>query len=385
MGVHSKFGGSVIDVIMECSDYINAVKDFDSGTNNAAEQGTAYHECAEYCERLGLDAEDTRGLTFNGYKSDDAMIEAVQIYLNHVRSIRASYPDLVVKIESKVELKSVGEGVFGYADWLAYSRSARKMWVADLKAGFGFVDVEKYQTRFYAIGALDKFNLWFAIDNVETTIVQPRRLFAEGEIRIRNYTIDEMEAAKTVIVNAIDKARNNPTRKAGVHCKYCPASPICRVRAEKTIFVSHLMGTKADLTNEEIEMMLDELPVIQSNLKILQEYANQMARAGAKFTNYKLVKPMIQAKCEDEAQLISDLLAVNPNIDKRELYNPGRLKGKSVLKKQFKNDDIANVIDKHFVTGTGLSELVHLSNPRSAVGSDARGIFGKIEDSNYGE
>lgn len=385
MAVHSKFGGSVIDVIMKCSDYVNAVRDFDSGTNQAAEQGTAYHECAEYCERLGINAADVKGHTFNGFKCDDQMIEGVQIYLNYVRSIRSQYPDLVVRVESLVTLKSIDSDVFGSADWLAYSLSARKLWVADLKGGFGYVDVEKYQTRFYAIGALDKYNLWFAIDSIETTIVQPRREFAEGDIRTRVYSIDEIQSDRDKIAEAVALAKSpDAFRVAGPHCKYCSASPICRVRAEHTIFSAYLVGTKADLTNEEICNLLDEIPTIKRNLDILLDYANQLARGGASFKNYKLVKPILRAVCNDETKMIDRLLEADPTIDKRDLFNPGRLKGKSVLLKQIKNEQAKSVIHDSFEAGQGLAELVHISNPRAAIGNDASGVFGKIEDSNYG-
>lgn len=382
---HSKFGGSVIDVIVNCNDYINANRDFPNETNEAAEKGTAYHECAEYCERLGIDAEDARDLTFNGrFKCDQDMIDSTQLYLNYIRSLRVKYPDMKVIIEGKFGINSIGDDVYGYADFLGYSLSARKLFVIDLKAGFGYVDVEGLQTKYYGIAAMDTLKLWFAIDEVETTIVQPRKEFAEGKIRTRNYSNEQMVGYKNIIANAIEKARKKGAeRKAGTWCKHCKAAATCRKRAERTVFLAYLNGSLADLSNEEISAILKEADIIERNLKTIKEHANKLARGGSSFDGFKLVKPIVHANCTDEAEFKKELLAKVPDLDPANLYNPGRLKGKSILKKELKNPDACDVVDKYFKVEQKNAELVPLSNPRSAIGSNANGVFAPIEDSNY--
>lgn len=377
MTVHSKFGGSSIDIITHCNDYANANAEFANETNIAAEKGTAYHECAEYCERLGFDAEDVKGLDFNGFECDETMIEAVQTYLNHIRSLKVKHPDFKAWIEGKVILSSIADDVFGYADHLLYSAQDRTLYVTDLKGGFILVDVEGLQTPYYAIGALDTFKLWFAVDKIVCTIVQPCNSHSEGLIRSRTYTIDEMMGFKDRISNAIDKARRkNAGREAGPWCKYCKAAAICRLRMERTVFLSTLAGSKTDLTNDELAAIMAEKSTIERNLKTLTEYANTLARGGSSFKGFKLVKPILRAICDDESKLVDEALKNNPDLDKSKLYNPGKLKGKTVLKPIVGKE----LVDKYFTTPEGNTELVPLSNPRPAVNNNADGIFSPIKD-----
>lgn len=380
--VHSKFGGSIISVVEACPGYIEAIKDFYNETNAAAEKGTAYHECAEHCERIGLDAEDVRGTKFNGYDCDDDMVDSVQTYLNYIRSLKVKHPDFQAWVEGKVTLSSVAHDVYGYADHLLYSAKDRTLYVTDLKGGFILVDVEGLQTPYYGIGALDTFKLWFAVDKVVCTIHQPRTHHAEGTTRSRTYTIEQMYEFRDRIVEAVRKARQaGAPRIAGAHCTYCQAAGICRPRMERTVFLSTLMGSFADLTNDELATVLKEIPTMEKNFKTLKEYANRLARGGSSFDGFKLVKPIVHSKCEDEDALIDEAYKVNPKLDKSKLYNPGKLRGKSILKPILGKDSEGNyIVDKHFRTPEGNTELVPLSNPRPAIGNDARGIFSPIED-----
>lgn len=376
MGAHSKFGGSIIEVISHCPGYVNAVKDFPDESTEAAEKGTAYHECAEYCERLGFDAADVKGEVFNGFECDDYMVEAVQIYLNHTRSLKVKHTDFKKWVEGQVTLSSIADDVFGTADYALFAPSDRTLYISDLKGGFVHVDVEGLQTPYYAIGFLDTYNLWFTVDKVVCTIVQPRTPHAEGDVRTREYNIAEMQQFRDRIVEAVRKARDvNAERIPGPWCKYCKAAALCRKRMERTVFLSTLIGTKADLTNDELAEIMAEIPTIKKNLETLSDYANTLARGGSSFKGFKLVKPILRAKVKDEQKFIAAVKESKPNFDVRELYNPGRMKGKTVLRKE-----LGNMVDDHFDTPEGNAELVPLSNPRAAVNNDASGIFAPIKD-----
>jgi hypothetical protein len=78
--------------------------------------------------------------------------------------------------------------VGGTADYIAISTSWRKLIVADLKTGRGYVDADNDQLRLYALAALETKQLYKDIDTVELWIIQPHH----GETRKHSMTTQEL-------------------------------------------------------------------------------------------------------------------------------------------------------------------------------------------------
>lgn len=374
MAVHSKFGASIISVVLACPGSVNATAGIEEETNLAAEQGTAAHELAEWCLLYGFDCIDAVGREFNGFVVDEVMAEDVQTYVNHIRSTRINYPGKSY-VEGKVYMSSVAKDVFGTADHIHIYTQGRKLFIDDLKYGFLVVDEEENaQTAHYAISTLDTHGLWFAIDEIVCTIVQPRAEHIRGEVRSVTYTIDELMVWRDKIAEGIRKAREPDAKRiAGDHCRYCLARSDCRPRLVRTILKCSTDAPLNCATDEEINDFIREIPVFLKHIEAVEKHALWLARGGKRYKDFKLVKSRVKAICTDEEALVSEALA--KGIAKDKLYNPGKIKGKSVLKPLLGQE----LVDKYYETPTAETKLVPLSNASTAVGNDASGVFTKVD------
>ena len=108
-------------------------------------EGSAAHELGEKCLRQGADAESyvTHWLNTEGntpVQVSDEMAEAVQLYLDYVRSIGAgSEPpgDRRFFIEQTFDLSAFYPGLFGTADCVCFHIPSRTLFVIDFKYGQG--------------------------------------------------------------------------------------------------------------------------------------------------------------------------------------------------------------------------------------------------------
>lgn len=144
-------------------------------SSGAADEGTAAHQIRSDALDLGLDAWDFVGdtVTVNGteYLCDDEMARHLQPGIDWIRERTG---ELIV--EHRVRLDHWMPGQFGTLDTAVIDRPGRRLIVSDLKYGAGVpVDAEgNRQLRIYALGIIDNFDLWDAIDEVLIVIDQPR-------------------------------------------------------------------------------------------------------------------------------------------------------------------------------------------------------------------
>lgn len=372
MGAHSRFGGSIIGVIAKCPGYVNATEHVIEEETDATREGTAAHMLGERCINLGFDATRYLGKTFNGCEVDNDMIEQVQIYINHINALRVLRPNAKSYIEQRVVMTSVAKDVFGTADHLMIDLEHRTLYVDDYKHGYVPVDEDGYQLPFYAVAALDKYNLWYAIDKVVCAIVQPRADHVRGVVRTVEYDMDEMRAWCSEFAEVVRKARDkNAPRIAGTHCHYCPVRANCRPRLVRTVLNSSIESSLNTISDEELNAILTEIPSIRKHLEAVEEEALIRARGGLLFKDFKLVKGRVRAECTNVDGFIEEA-----GIDKDKLFNPGKLKGKTVLKQAGVNQE---VLDKYFVTPEAPTKLVPLTQSGTAISRTAAGVFKPIK------
>lgn len=379
MSTHSRFGGSIIGVIAKCPDYPNATAHvIDEGDTSQAELGTGAHMLGERSLNLGFEPEHYLGKKFNGCDVDHDMVEQVNIYVNHIRALRISHPRAKSMLEQRVVLSSIASDVFGTADHLMIDLENRTLYVDDYKHGYVAVDEEGYQLPFYGVGALDTFNLWFAVDKVVCTIVQPRADHVRGAVRTVEYDMNDMRNWLSKFIEVVEKARQpDAPRVAGPHCHYCPVKANCRPRLIHTVVNSSLESPLKTINSSQLDAILNEIPSIIKHLEAIEEEALIRARGGQLFDNFKLVKGRVRAVCKDEATLIEK--ATKAGVDKSELHNPGKIKGKSVLKTLGVPQD---VLDECFETPEAQTQLVPLHKSATAVSRTAAGVFKPIKKEN---
>lgn len=377
--IHSRYGGSTISYVLKCPGFINATShlavenlvNFDGSDDS--DLGSAAHEASEHCLKLGISTNDIVGQTFNGYVFDHQMRDFVNLYVNHVNVLKFKHPGKSF-VEPKLTLSSIGDYVYGYTDHMHISGDT--LFIDDLKYGFVMVDETTPQTAFYGVGALDQFKLWFKINKVVCTIIQPRARHVQGEIRSHEYDISDMRHWRDRISNGIDESKKpNAKRIAGSHCKYCPVRGDCRKRMEYTLFHATKNKQLDRLTDDEISAALIEFPAIRKHMEEVEALALNLARGGRQFNDFKLVKGLVRATCTDEESLVSE--AAKNGFSKEKLYNPGKIKGKTVLKSLLSDTKID--LNKYFETPPAESKLVPLSDKGVAISRSARGVFKPIK------
>lgn len=380
MTVHSRYGGSIIGTIIGCAGYLNATSHIKDDESAPAKLGTAAHNTGEFCLKAKImDASFLIGSEFNGCVVDEDMADGVNVYLKYIRDLLAKHPDAIMRVEPKVRMSSAASddaNIFGYVDCLIHIVADGVLYVIDFKYGFGIVDVnDNSQIAHYSISSLDTYKLWFTVNKVVGVIIQPRKEHYDGVVRTVDLTIDDLMKWRDVIVDAVRASKvKDAKRKAGVHCHYCEVRGECRTRMLRTVSLVTSDNGISNMTDEEIAVVLPELPAMIKNIESIKERALTLGRAGKHISGYKLVRGNAQAICTDVDSFIKEMKVVNPDFDEGSIYYPGRVKGKTELKKK-QTADIKKVVDKYFPAPDTNSQLVPLSNPKSAISTNASQAF----------
>lgn len=358
-----------------CPASIRMSKRYPSSTSAAAEQGTAAHEMREFCLKLGVQPQSCLGMFFNGYEVDQEMVDGVSIDVNYVRRLEIEY-GVKPLLEKRVAMSSLGRNdVYGTGDTLFISRKKRIAHVIDFKYGRGVVEIDNNsQCQGYGVSTLDTFDLWNEVDEVHTTIVQPRYQHSHGPIRTQVYTIDEMDQIADKFYRSVLLA-DDPTTKpnAGKWCKWCPARGNCRARMMRTLETAYRGQPIEEISTEELEILLGDIPSVNSQLDELKAEAVRRARGGQRYQDWKLVESRPRATCTNEKQLIVD--ASKEGIKIERLYDK-KLKSRSSAQKVLP----PKLVEKYYVSPPASDTLVPMSDKRVAkvVGHVSKGTFGKV-------
>jgi len=295
-GDHSEVGPSSIADIILCPGRVRMQRRCDDKTSFAAAEGTVAHWVGERALKgiklpdIGVaNEQDGHVITV-----DQEMLDAVQVYIDHINDLRSITGEAVETIESSGTLEWLGlPDVYGTAD---YTRAYpfQTLYVRDYKHGQGvLVDAESNpQLMTYAlIAGQDMFETYAAIN---VGIIQPRGKGGE-QVKVWETTPDKvMEWAETVLNPAVklalsDGAPLNPGEK---QCQWCRAKDICPALAEKALQVAQ--EDFKDFAQIKPDEMVESVPIE----KVAQVYSQ-----------IGLLKSFIKAV---EGRVFSELSSGNP-------------------------------------------------------------------------
>lgn len=391
MSGHSSMGFSGQGIIIPCPATVRMSEGVDNDTNDAAEKGTAVHECAEAAIKLGCNCQDFVGDTFNGFKITKRMAEAGQVYVDEIRKLLRDR-NAKLHVELKVAISTIDKELLrGTSDCVIVDIENSELIIGDYKNGFGVVEVDKpiyssasqkslngnAQLVGYALAALDTLDLWGLVNKVTTFVCQPNFEHVDGITRYKTYTMAEMREWWNVYYLTYQEAKRPDSKpNAGEHCKYCRAAGHCATRMRRTIELLSLDNGLDYLLPEQITEIYKEIGTIRRTLEAVENRTTSLARKGTTIEGYKLVKPILRAKCSDEDSFITD--AIEAGVDEGDLFNR-RMKGKTELKKLMDK----KLVDKYFPTPTGDAVLVSMSDKRPAVIAGERpnavGVFNEVK------
>lgn len=359
-----------------CPASIRMSKPYHSTTSEAAEQGTAAHELREFSLHFGIRPNECIDLEFNGFKVDTEMAEGAELDVNYNKNLSLKY-GVKPMIEKRVVMSGLGRtDVYGTADTTFLVPNKRILHTIDFKYGRGAVEVtDNWQLRGYGVASLDTFDAWNKVDEVHTTIIQPRYDHRDGPIRTEVYTIEQMDEFADTFYRSVLLADDTETLpNAGAWCRWCPARANCRARLERTIQYAYREKPMSELSNDEIEIIFEEIPVIEKHLEALHEEAVRRAKGGHRYHNFKMVDSRPRAKLLDERAFINDAVK---HVKPERLYS-SKLKSKTDLSKLVPGE----LIDRHWRKPPSSEILVPMSDNRVAKMSKRevrKGAFGKVE------
>lgn len=230
---HARLGPSGADRWMVCAPSVRFIERLKAegkvplySSSGAADEGTAAHQVRGDALELGLEAWDFVGsaLVINGvrYECDDEMAGHLQPGIDWINE----QPGELI-VEHRVDLGRWMPGQFGTLDTAIIQRAVRRLIVNDLKYGAGVpvAAEDNRQLRIYAIGTLDNFDLWDAVDEVSIVIDQPRA----GGMKFWSVSIDELRAFAHEVKAAAERVDDPdapfvPTEKG---CRFCEAKDFC--------------------------------------------------------------------------------------------------------------------------------------------------------------
>lgn len=212
-------------------------------TNEYQAEGTAAHNLAEMCLRLGDEPSSFLGELLHVEKFvftvDAEMVAAVAVYLDHVRGWIKGMPGCTIFIERRLTL-SKKLGMFGTADILIVDSYGTFAVLVDYKHGAGVAvevvsasgEFDNSQLAYYGSAAKVEFP---NLKKIRVDIAQPRCPHEDGPIRGDDLIERELDQwTERLIVGAEEAKKPDAPRRAGAHCRWCPALARCPTAHDHT-------------------------------------------------------------------------------------------------------------------------------------------------------
>lgn len=290
---HSPLGASVIERVQACPGSYWASMGLDSAPTIYSAEGTVAHALAAK-ELLGvIDIAQEVGSTYtqDGFTITvtQEMADAVAQYRDVIYADAGTNP---IEVEVAFHLTQLDDRLWGTADCVA--KVGKKLYVYDFKYGAGHPVpvVGNSQLSYYAVGASLNPKLKGCTE-VELVVVQPRCAIEGETVRRWSFAgIELVDAAARImdVVAAVDA--HNPPLVTGEQCTWCPAAGVCPELREQSLVTAQdaFRDVPVEIyTPHQLGVLLDKLPLAESWIKRVREYAYNQAMAGNMPVGHKLV------------------------------------------------------------------------------------------------
>ena len=290
------------------------------------EQGQEYHRLAADKLRVRLGAQDAARTDDLRYY-DAMMDERTDQYCDEVmRVCRERYDsgqDVRVVIEEPFDLP-LCDGIHcrGRSDCIIYTPGALD--IIDLKSGRGALVSARcnHQLMTYALAGLELCA--DADPEIRLTIIQP----ALHSISTDSITRAELLVWRDehLIPTARQTVEGTGSYHVGDHCRFCPARPTCRARAEQ--MQSYVASARHDPTSptlalDDVAALLEGADHYKAWVDDIRKWATDEAMAGGQVPGYKLIIPHNRRRqFADEQAVVDAAREVGIDPYKRVLQSP---------------------------------------------------------------
>lgn len=367
MTAHAKLSASSSHRWLSCPGSIKAEEGYAESKSDHANEGSAAHWLGETCLQTGQNASEYLGQTIAEFDVvvTDEMIDAVQQYIDYVRSLGGN-----LLIEQRVDFSHVVPEGFGTAD--AIVMSGNTLHIVDLKYGKGVkVYAERNsQAMLYALGVLHDFDYLFQPEKIVLTIAQPRL----DHIDEWEVTMDQLKTFATYAQTAAnlaleDNAPRYPSEKA---CQWCKAKAECvalKEDIEGTLTAAfdaiEELPKATSLTLEQMAGILTSKKLITSFLEAVEKFAMERLSNGESMPGFKLVAGRSNRTIADEDFAIRILHQTGYNDD--QIFKPTALKTITELEKLMGKKEFALTLGDVVVKPEGAPTIAPNSDPRAPL------------------
>ena len=295
-------------------------------SGEAAKIGTAIHALAEHCYQRDLDPMWFVGKVYEGILMTQENCDFAQQHLKAIWDIEEELGKGTVQVEKFLPYQeSPAYKIGGTADVIGISKEKRKLIIADLKTGRGYVDAESEQLKLYALAAMEYEGLYQDIDTIELWIIQPHH----GEVRKHTMTTQELvDWEHYILTPAIENVLNPafPPVPSDSACQYCSAKTICHAQANM-VEVVHSAPPVEVLTEEQISVLLTKFDMVEDYIKAVRDHALKRMEKGAVIAGWQLAPKRALRSWTSEEEAMKHLMFLGmgiKEITKTELITPAQ-------------------------------------------------------------
>lgn len=261
-----------------------------------ASDGSAKHKLSDWCLNTNSEPIDAllAEMSFHGLEVTDDMVDAAQVYVDHVRALQNVDPSYnQIWFESRVYIEDVDDDMYGTLDVALFSEAKRHLIVGDAKFGWEIKLAEgNWQLRSYAIGKTRELeDLGYEVERITCFICQPPDEF--NPIKTVEYTREQLHK----FARFMKQAKKGNAVKAGDHCKRCRRAHICETFDRYvTETIDEALNNPVDEFNrlvtaktpQEISDILKKQAAVNTWFAALSGWAKQIILLGGEIPDYEL-------------------------------------------------------------------------------------------------
>ena len=328
----------------------------------------------------------------------EEMIKTAEFYAEHIWTSAMAYktkPYLATEV--RVDFSEIVPEGFGTCDCCMIGDS--KLSIFDYKHGKGVpVSAENNpQMRLYALGALKQYGMFYQIETVSMSIIQPR---ITEDVSTEEISVEDLlkwgEQLKPIAQKAF--TGEGATFQEGPWCRFCKGKAVCRARSENMTALEDFMNmpvlgkmtdeekmqrTSAEIAGFPVSHVLTDKEVgdlLQRGARLaqwyddLKDYALEAILSGKEIPGWKAVEGRATRKWDDEDAALDAFKAAG--FDEAILFER-KAKTLSELEKMVGKKKFAEIAGPHIIKPPGKPALVVESDkrpPYSAAAADFNSV-----------
>lgn len=328
----------------------------------------------------------------------EEMLRTAEFYAEHIWQASMAYESKpYIATEVRVDFSEIVPEGFGTCDCCMIGDS--RLSIFDYKHGKGVqVSAENNpQMRLYALGALRQYSMFYQIETVSMSIIQPR---ITEDVSCEEISVEDLikwgEQLKPIAQKAY--SGEGAEFKEGPWCRFCKGRAVCRARADNATALEDFMNmpiigkmtdeekmqrTSAEIAGFPVSHVLSDKEVgdlLERGARLVQwyddlkAYAQEAILEGKDIPGWKVVEGRATRQWDDPEAALEEFKKAG--FDEAVLFDR-KAKSLSELEKMVGKKKFAEIAGAHILRPPGKPTLVVESDkrqPYSAAAADFQSV-----------